>query len=52
MDSQNIREIRELIKMKKERPEEYKKLLEDMADVMFDVMTVTKGVVDKLQEGD
>ena len=42
--------IMNLIKLKRENPKEYKKLMEDMLDVMLDFAVMLSKVEDKLEK--
>lgn len=40
--------LKELVKLKNEKPEEYKKLLKDIAEITIDITKITQEVAEKM----
>lgn len=52
LNKMDLNEIKELIRLKKEKPEEYKKLLNDMKGVFKDIAIIIREMVEEIRKVD
>ena len=50
MENVDIKMLQELVKLKKEKPEEYKELIDGIKDIMKDLAKMGEQVADELQK--
>lgn len=50
MENVDIKMLQELVKLKKEKPEEYKELISGIKEIMKDLAKMSEQVADELQK--